>query len=115
MIEGMATYHISEADAAGDFAGLLDRVRKGAEVVIDKEASPAVVLRSFAEHPMRRLSESLRIAKERGSMATLDGGYAADLEAVVNSHREPLSNPWARFSIPASSSLLRAVVILSPG
>jgi hypothetical protein len=30
---GMATVHISEAEAAGDFAGLMAKVRAGAEVV----------------------------------------------------------------------------------
>jgi hypothetical protein len=40
------------------------------------------------------LSESLRLAKERGSTATLDGSFASDLEAVIASHLEPLNNPW---------------------
>jgi antitoxin (DNA-binding transcriptional repressor) of toxin-antitoxin stability system len=90
----MATIHISEADACRDFAGVLARVRAGAEVVIEDPASPAVVLRTAVEPPLRRLSESLRLAKEHGSTVTLDGGFARDLEAVVNSHPEPLENPW---------------------
>ena len=91
----MATIHISEADAYRDFAGLLARVRAGAEVVIEDAASPAVVLRTAVEPSLRRLSESLRLAKEHGSTVTLDGGFARDLEAVVNSHPESLGNPWA--------------------
>ena len=90
----MAVIHISEADAEHDFAGLLARVRAGQELVIEKEASPAVVLRVAAERPLRRLSESLRLAREHGSAATLDGGFARDLEAIINSHPEPLENPW---------------------
>lgn len=90
----MAVIHISEAEAARDFAALLARVRAGAEVVIDDDASPAVVLRVAAGRPVRRLSESLRLAKEHGSTVTLDGGFAADLEAVVNSHPEPLESSW---------------------
>jgi hypothetical protein len=62
----MAVIHISEAEAARDFAGLLARVRAGAEVVIDDDASAAVMLRVAAERPVRRLSESLRLAKEHG-------------------------------------------------
>jgi antitoxin (DNA-binding transcriptional repressor) of toxin-antitoxin stability system len=31
----MATVHISEAEAAGNFAGLIAKVRAGAEVVIE--------------------------------------------------------------------------------
>jgi len=90
----MATVHISEAEAASDFAGLMVRVRAGAEVVIENDASPAVVLRVAAESPLRRLSESLRLAREHGSIVTLDGGFAADLEAVVNGHQEPLESSW---------------------
>jgi hypothetical protein len=54
-----------------------------------------VVLRTAVEPSVRRLSESLRLATEHGSKVTLDGGFARDLEAVVNSHPEPLGNPWA--------------------
>lgn len=90
----MATFHISEAEAAGDFAGLMARVRAGAEVVIETDALPAVVLRVATGNHLRQLSESLRLARERGSTATLDGGFAADLEAVVNSHPEPLECLW---------------------
>jgi prevent-host-death family protein len=90
----MAVVHISEAEAARDFASLLARVRAGEEIVIEKESSPAVVLHVAPERPFRRLSESLRLAKEHGSTATLDGGFARDLEAVINSHPEPLENLW---------------------
>ena len=90
----MATIRISEADACRDFASLLARVRAGVEVVIENDSSPAVVLRPVVEPTLRRLSESLRLAKEHGSAATLDGGFARDLEAVVDSHPEPLENPW---------------------
>jgi hypothetical protein len=91
----MATIRISEAEAIRDIAGLLARAYKGEEIVIEKDAaSPVVVLRTVVERPMRLLSESLRLAKEHGSTATLDGGFARDLEAAVNSHPEPLENPW---------------------
>jgi antitoxin (DNA-binding transcriptional repressor) of toxin-antitoxin stability system len=90
----MAVIHISEAEAARDFAALLARVRAGAEVVIDNDESPSVVLRVAAARPLRRLSESLRLAREHRSTATLDGGFAADLEAAVHSHLEPLENLW---------------------
>jgi len=90
----MATIRISEAEAIRDIAGLLARAYMGEEIVIEKDAASAVVLRTVIDRPMRRLSESLRLAKEHGSTATLDGGFARDLEAAVNSHPEPLENPW---------------------
>lgn len=90
----MATIRISEAEAIRDIAGLLARAHRGEEIVIEKDATPSLVLRTIIERPMRRLSESLRLAKEHGSAATLDGGFGRDLEAVVNSHPEPLENLW---------------------
>ena len=90
----MATIRISETDACRGLAGILARVRAGVEVVMESPAAPAVVLRADVERPLRRLSESLRLAKERRSTATLDGGFARDLEAAVNGHPEPLENPW---------------------
>jgi antitoxin (DNA-binding transcriptional repressor) of toxin-antitoxin stability system len=84
--------HISEAEAASDFAGLLARVRAGAEVVIESGTLPVAVVRPAEPH-VRLLSESLRLAKEHASTATLDGDFARDLEAVINSHREPLEPP----------------------
>jgi prevent-host-death family protein len=81
--------HISEAEAASNFAKVLARVRAGAEVVIGDDNRPVAVVRPAEPH-VRLLSESLRLAKEHASSATLDGEFARDLEAVVNSHREPL-------------------------
>lgn len=84
--------HVSEAEAANDFASLLARVRAGAEVVIERNAEAVAVLRPAAPN-VRLLSASLRLAKERGSNTTLDGEFARDLEAVVTSHHEPLTPP----------------------
>jgi antitoxin (DNA-binding transcriptional repressor) of toxin-antitoxin stability system len=83
--------HISEAEAARDFAGLLTRVRAGDEIVIEDNAGdkarPVAMVRQVEPH-VRLLSESLRLAKEHASTAALDGGFARDLEEAVNSHRE---------------------------
>lgn len=84
--------HISEAEAASDFLSLLARVRAGAEVVIERDARPVAVVRPAEPH-VRRLSESLRLAKEHGSTATLDADFGRDLEEIINSHRAPLNPP----------------------
>lgn len=84
--------HISEEEATSDFASLLARVRAGAEVVIEHDAEPVAIV-APAEPFVRLLSESLRLAREHGSTATLDEDFARDLEEVINSHREPLSPP----------------------
>ena len=83
---------VSEAEAANNFPSLLARVHAGAEVVIERDAEAVAVLRPAAP-PVRLLSESLRLAKERGSGATLDANFGRDLEAVVSSHHEALTPP----------------------
>jgi antitoxin (DNA-binding transcriptional repressor) of toxin-antitoxin stability system len=84
--------HISEAEAASDFATLLDRVRKGAEIVIEHDARPVAVL--HAAEPVRRtISECIALLPE-DSTAAIHADFAQDVEAAVDSHREPL-NPSA--------------------
>jgi len=90
----MAVIHISEADATRDFATLLARVRAGAEIVIEDESHAVAIVRPAVERHVRLLSESLKLAKEHGSLATLDGTFAADLEAIIDSHCEPLDSSW---------------------
>jgi antitoxin (DNA-binding transcriptional repressor) of toxin-antitoxin stability system len=90
----MAVIHISRSEAASDFDGILTLAANGDEVFI--ESGKRVVARLLppdAPRP-RLLSESLKILKQRGSTVTLDGDFGRDLEAVINSHSEPLINPW---------------------
>ena len=84
--------HISDVDAASDFASVLTRVRQGAEIVIEHDARPVAVIRPTEQH-VRMLSESLRLAREHASVATLDSDFGRDLEEIVESHREPLNPP----------------------
>lgn len=84
--------HVSDAEAASDFASILDRVRSGAEVIIEIAARPVAIVRS-AEPEVRSLSESLRLAREHRSTVTLDPDFGKDVEAAINSHREPLTPP----------------------
>ncbi|MGB6130183.1 MAG: hypothetical protein WBG54_00240 [Acidobacteriaceae bacterium] len=91
----MAVIHISEADAARDFAGLLARVRAGAEIVIESETHPAAVLRA-AEPPRRSISECIALAKkheeETGEAPVLDPDFAADVEEIIR-NRKPWNPP----------------------
>ncbi len=90
----MAVVHIPEAEAARDFASVIARASAGEEVVIDRGTAPAVVIRAVVDPHLRRLSDSLRLAEEHGSTATLDGDFGRDLMEVIGSHPEPLRNPW---------------------
>lgn len=91
IIVSMATFHISEADAVREFAGLMARVRAGAEIVIEDESRPVAVLRSPAP-PRRTIEECIAILPV-DSPATIDEDFASDVAAAVASHREPLNPP----------------------
>ena len=86
--------HISEAEAARDFAGVLAWVRAGAEVVIESNARAVAVVRpADQEFRSRLLSESIALAKkhaeELGYEPRIDPDFAADLEEIIRSRR-----PW---------------------
>ena len=88
--------HVSKAEAASNFAALLERVTEGAEVIIESEARPVAVMRAPTAHGTglgRLLSESIAILEARGSTVTLDSDFGRDLEEVINSHDEPLAPP----------------------
>ncbi|HEY2384627.1 MAG TPA: type II toxin-antitoxin system prevent-host-death family antitoxin [Terriglobia bacterium] len=84
--------HISDTEAKNDFGSLLERVRSGTEVIIEHDTRPIAVVRPI-EARGRLLSESIALAESHASRVTLDGGFARDLEEIVNSHQEPLSPP----------------------
>ncbi len=84
--------HISEAEAASDFAALMARVRAGARVIIENGARPVAVL--HAAEPVRRtISECIALAKaheeETGKAPVLDPDFAEGVEAILNRR-----NPW---------------------
>jgi antitoxin (DNA-binding transcriptional repressor) of toxin-antitoxin stability system len=87
--------HISEAEAASDFAALMARVRAGAEVIIESGKRPVAVL--HAAEPVRRtISECIALAKtheeETGKAPVLDPDFAEDVEEII-SHRKPWNPP----------------------
>jgi antitoxin (DNA-binding transcriptional repressor) of toxin-antitoxin stability system len=90
----MAVIHISEAEATRDFAAVMNHVRAGAEVIIDNDASPVAVLRPAANPNLRRLSESLKIARAHASEVTLDGAFERDLMDVIIGQHEPIKSEW---------------------
>ncbi|HEX3572869.1 MAG TPA: hypothetical protein VHU44_18775 [Acidobacteriaceae bacterium] len=87
----MATVHISEAEAARDFRGLLARVRAGEEVVIGSDTDPVAVVRAA---PSRRsISDCIALARkhdeESGHTPSLDPDFATDVEEIIKNR-----NPW---------------------
>ena len=85
--------HISEMEATSNFADVLARVRAGAEVVIESERGklPVAVIHAPAP-PRRTISECIALLPE-DSTAVMDADFAKDVEAAIESHREPLTPP----------------------
>ncbi len=87
----MGTFRISEADAAGNFAGLLARVRAGEEVIIESGRIPVAIMH-MASPPYRTLEEAIASMPDK-SNAVMDEDFARDVEAAIAAHREPLNPP----------------------
>ena len=83
--------HISKAEAASNLADLLARVRARAELVIESGQLPVAVIRAPAP-PRRTISECIALLPE-DSTAVMNADFAKDVEAAIESHREPLEPP----------------------
>ena len=88
----MAVLHITEADLARDVPAVLEMIRQGAEFIVERNAQPVAIIKS-PQFRGRPIDECIAMAKAHGSHATLDDEFAKDLDAVINSHREPLNPP----------------------
>jgi len=87
--------HISETDAANDFASLMARVHEGTEIIIEHESMPVAVLHSTG--PVRRsVSECIALAKAHekatGEVPVLDSDFAEDVEEIIK-NRKPWTPP----------------------
>jgi antitoxin (DNA-binding transcriptional repressor) of toxin-antitoxin stability system len=88
MIEDMERLRMTGAEVANNFTAVLEKLKHGAEVVVEQDHRPVAVI-SPVKGPGRSIDECIALAKERGSGATLDEEYAADLEEIIAS-RQPL-------------------------
>ena len=87
----MAQLHLSEAELARDLHAVIEKVRQGIEVVVEYDNQPVAVLRA-TDPPRRRVSEVLALMP-KDSTATMDADFAQDVQAAIDSHREPLDPP----------------------
>jgi hypothetical protein len=92
MMKNMAQVHMTEAELARDLHAVLEKVQKGAEVIVERDAQPVAVIKS-PQFQERSIDECIALASAHGSHATLDDKFGKDLEDIINSRREPLSPP----------------------
>ena len=83
--------HVSEAELLRDIRAILQRVETGAEIVVERDAWPVAVIRT-ATPVRRRISECIA-ALAADSPATIDSGFAQDVDAAIAAHREALEPP----------------------
>ena len=74
---------------------MLERVRQGAEILIEEDHQPVAVLRAV-EPPLRTISECIALAeqreRERGYPITLDPDFAEAVDEIVR-NRKPWNPP----------------------
>ncbi len=87
----MVQVHMTEAEVASNFAAALEKVRQGLEVVVEHDHQAVAVLKP-ADPPRRKISECIAMLAA-DSTAVIDPDFAADVEAVIEAHREPLEPP----------------------
>jgi antitoxin (DNA-binding transcriptional repressor) of toxin-antitoxin stability system len=94
----MATFHISEAEAADDFPGVMARVRSGSEVIIEDGSYPVAVIRPAGLPRARKLSESIALAeahaKELGYEPVMDEEFAADVRERIANRKPRDTSAW---------------------
>jgi antitoxin (DNA-binding transcriptional repressor) of toxin-antitoxin stability system len=98
MIEDMERVRMTEAEVASDFAAVLGRLQHGAEVVVERDHRPVAVI-SPVKGPSRPIDECIALAKAHaeklGYAPVPDPDFAADVQAAVDAHREPLdTSAW---------------------
>lgn len=88
---------LTEIELADNIHAVLARVRdEGLEVIVERDHRPIAIMRR-PEGPGRKLSECIAIAKayedNLGYAPVPDADFAADVQAAVDAHREPLNRP----------------------
>ncbi len=95
----MSVIHVSEEEAAKELGSLIEKVRTGVEVRIDRADETVAVLRGPEAGPrLVTAGEALRRAEARGSTLLLDDKFGDDVEAGIRLYEnERLVDPWESF------------------
>ncbi len=87
----MAAIHVSQAEAARDFAALMAKVKGGDEVVIEENAVPVAVLHAPAVP--RRSFEEIIAMLPKNSPGVVDEDFARDVAKGIRSISAPVAEP----------------------
>jgi len=92
MIKDMEQVRMTDAEVANNFAAVLEKLKHGAEVVVEQGYRRVAVIRP-PHRSGRPISECIASAKASGSQVTLDTGFAADVEEGIGGRQEPWNPP----------------------
>jgi hypothetical protein len=93
MTKDMTVLHMTEAELARDLHAVLEKVRQGAEIVVEEGYRTVAVIKPI-QGPGRPLDECIALAKSHGSGAKLDEEFVKDLEEII-AQRKPLdTSAW---------------------
>ena len=94
MLKGMVALQISEAELARDVHAVLEKVRQGAEVVIERNSQLIAVIKA-PSRPGRPIDECIALAKAYEEMLGFapipDAGFGKDVQAAIDARQEPLN------------------------
>jgi antitoxin (DNA-binding transcriptional repressor) of toxin-antitoxin stability system len=88
----MAVLHMTEAEVARNLHAVLEKVRRGIDVVIEQNSLPVAVIKS-APAKGRKISEVIAGMETMGADAAFDEAFARDVEEGIKAHREPWKPP----------------------
>ena len=83
---------MTEAELARDLHAVLEIVRQGAEVIVERDSTPVALIRA----PLvvgRNISEVIAALEASGASARVDEDFARDVAEAVKLHREPWNPP----------------------
>jgi len=83
---------MNENEVTANFADVLEKVRHGVEVIVERNHQPVAVI-SSPKRAGRLISECIASAKASGSKVTLDEGFSKDVEAGIRECSKPWNPP----------------------
>jgi len=94
----MATVRITEAELARDVRAVLEKVELGNEIIIEREDHHPLAVMKLPQPVGRKIKECIAVAKayeeKLGYRPVPDKEFARDVQEFIDSHREPVGNPW---------------------
>ncbi len=81
---------MTEAEVARDFAAVVEKIQRGAEVIVVRNSEPVAVV-ARPRFRGRSIEECIAQAKRRGSHTPLDEDFGKDVEDVIQGRREPFN------------------------